>query len=300
MPEADWVARTLAARGVTVVSIDYRLGGRRMPGATPPAPTTCSPPGAGPSRTPTGSASTPPDSRSAARAPAPTSSPARCCACCGSRSGRRSEDALETEGARDGSRDGAGAPPQPATSRRRCARLLDRRPARLDRAAPAGVFLAYPTLLAVQPAPDAALRAAARRRTPTPTDSAPSGAPDVRAVPRRARRRRTVPAVPGRAAASDLAGFPPVLMINDEADELRVSGEVFAATLVEAGVPLELVVEPGTEHGHLNRPERARGIRLDRARRALDRGSRRPLRGSSTRSHDAAARSGPDRRPAAT
>lgn len=66
-----------------------------------------------------------------------------------------------------------------------------------------------------------------------------------------------LPAVPGRAAASDLAGFPPVLMINDEADELRVSGEVFAATLDEAGVPLELIVEPGTEHGHLNRPDEA-------------------------------------------
>ena len=44
-------------------------------------------------------------------------------------------------------------------------------------------------------------------------------------------------------------------MINDEADELRVSGEVFAATLAVAGVPLELATEPGTEHGHLNRPD---------------------------------------------
>ena len=106
----------------------------------------------------------------------------------------------------------------------------------------------------MQPAPDAALRAlldanpAADRFDPAnvramyedylggPVDDAP------------------LPAVPGLAAASDLAGFPPVLMINGEADELRVSGEVFAATLVEAGVPLELVVEPGTEHGHLNRP----------------------------------------------
>ena len=35
---------------------------------------------------------------------------------------------------------------------------------------------------------------------------------------------------------------------------MRVSGEAFAATLAEAGVPLELVIEPGTEHGHLNRP----------------------------------------------
>jgi acetyl esterase len=119
---------------------------------------------------------------------------------------------------------------------------------------PAGVFLAYPTLLAVQPAPDASLRAlldanpAADRFTPANVlamyenylgglvDDAP------------------LPAVPGLAAASDLVGFPPVLMINSEADELRISGEAFAATLAEAGVPLELVIEPGTEHGHLNRP----------------------------------------------
>ncbi len=117
------------------------------------------------------------------------------------------------------------------------------------------MFLAYPTLLAVQPAPDAALRALldqnpdADRFGPEPVRRMYEqylGGP-VEDAP--------LPAVPGRAAASDLAGFPPVLMINDEADELRVSGEVFAATLVEAGVPLELVVEPGTEHGHLNRPE---------------------------------------------
>ena len=119
----------------------------------------------------------------------------------------------------------------------------------------AGVFLAYPTLLAVQPAPDAALRALldanpeADRFGPDavremyeqylggPVEDAP------------------LPAVPGRAAASDLMGFPPVLMINDEADELRISGEAFAATLLEARVPVDLVVEPGTDHGHLNRPD---------------------------------------------
>ena len=34
-----------------------------------------------------------------------------------------------------------------------------------------------------------------------------------------------------------------------------VPAMIFAATLAAALVPLELVVEPGTEHGHLNRPD---------------------------------------------
>ena len=77
--------------------------------------------------------------------------------------------------------------------------------------------------------------------------------------------------LPGRAAASDLDGFPPVLMINSEIDYLRVSGEVFAATLREAGVPLELVTEPGTGHGHLNRPdEPAASASIDRIVRWID------------------------------
>jgi hypothetical protein len=147
------------------------------------------------------------------------------------------------------------------------------------------VFLAYPTLLAVQPAPDAALRALldanpdADRFGPDrvrsmyeaylggPVDDAP------------------LPAVPGRAAASDVVGFPPVLMINGEADELRVSGEVFAATLVEAGVPLELSTEAGTEHGHLNRPDGpAASASIERVVRwidglsGLDTGAERPTR----------------------
>jgi acetyl esterase len=125
----------------------------------------------------------------------------------------------------------------------------------------------------VQPAPDAALRAlldanpAADRFGPAnvramyegylggPVDDAP------------------LPAVPGRAEASDLVDFPPVIMINGEADELRVSGEIFAATVTAAGVPLELATEPGTEHGHLNRPdEPAASASIDRVMRWIERG----------------------------
>jgi len=212
MPEADWVARSLAARGVTVVSVDYRLASAEQGNHYPAASD---------------------DVLAAwrwtlAHAAELDVDPAR----------------LVVGGASAGANLVTGAVLRLLTESRQAGTAL-----------PAGVFLAYPTLLAVQPAPDGALRAlldanpSADRFGPAnveamyetylggPVDDAP------------------LPAVPGRAAASDLAGFPPVLMINGEADELRVSGEVFAATLLEAGVPLELVVEPDTEHGHLNRPD---------------------------------------------
>lgn len=137
---------------------------------------------------------------------------------------------------------------------------------------PAGVFLAYPTLLAEQPEPDAALLALLdanpsaihppdyvsdmyRNFFGGPVDDAP------------------LAVVPGRAAASDLAGFPPVLMINSEIDLLRLSGEVFAETLVAAGIPMELVTEPAVLHGHLNRPEESGATAsLDRVVRWIARG----------------------------
>ncbi len=213
MPEADWVSRTLAARGITVVSVDYRLAsaerGNHYPAASDDVIAAWS--------------------WTLEHADELGIEPAW----------------LAIGGASAGANLVTGA----------VLRLLGHEPSAAGVPLPAGVFLAYPTLLAVQPAPDAALRAlldanpAADRFTPAavlamyesylggPVDDAP------------------LPAVPGRAAASDLEGFPPVLMINGEADELRVSGEVFAATLAEAGVPVELAVESGTEHGHLNRPD---------------------------------------------
>ena len=36
---------------------------------------------------------------------------------------------------------------------------------------------------------------------------------------------------------------------------LKLSGEAFADSLRAAGVDVTTVVEPGTTHGHLNRPE---------------------------------------------
>jgi acetyl esterase/lipase len=134
---------------------------------------------------------------------------------------------------------------------------------------PALAVLAYPTLLAVQPQPDTELRAAldanpeADRFGPAsvaqmyqnylgrPLDETPGDAP--------------IYAVPGLATAKQLASFPPTIMINDETDELRVSGEAFAQTLRDAGVPVDVSTEAGTVHGHLNRPdERAAQASVDR------------------------------------
>ncbi|MEV3964217.1 alpha/beta hydrolase fold domain-containing protein [Nocardia sp. NPDC050193] len=59
-------------------------------------------------------------------------------------------------------------------------------------------------------------------------------------------------ALPG---GSDLTGFPPALIINSERDSLRASGEAFADELKTYGRPVDIGYEPGTAHGHLNRPD---------------------------------------------
>ncbi len=49
-----------------------------------------------------------------------------------------------------------------------------------------------------------------------------------------------------------LTGLPPTLIVNAEVDDLRPSGEEFAALLARAGVDTAVVREPGTQHGYLN------------------------------------------------
>ncbi|MFK4834694.1 alpha/beta hydrolase fold domain-containing protein [Microbacterium sp. ZW T2_14] len=218
MPESDWVAEQLAARGTTVVSVDYRLA---------PVPDGWDAAG----RTAGGD-----------RYPAASDDMLAAWTWTLDNAGRLRIDPqlLAIGGTSAGGNLAAGA----------TLRLIEQRAA-----LPALVLLAYPTLLAVQPAPDAALRAALdaqpeadRFRPETvramyenyvggPIDDAP------------------LAAIPGNARPDDLVEFPPTLMVNGDVDELRVSGEAFAASLRAAGRDIEVLSEPGTEHGHLNRPQ---------------------------------------------
>ena len=214
MPEADGVARSLAARGTTVLSVDYRLG-VHYPAAS--------------------------DDIVSAWLWA-VESAARL---------RIDAERLAIGGASAGANLVTGA----------TLRLIDRGAPPL----PALVVLAYPTLLAVQPPPGPELRAALDARP----DADHFGPEAVRGMYENYLGTSVddapLPAVPGRAAAADLAEFPATFMINGEVDELRVSGEVFAATLAAAGREIDVVIEPGTDHGHLNRPdEPAASVSLDR------------------------------------
>lgn len=122
---------------------------------------------------------------------------------------------------------------------------------------PALAVLAYPTLHAVQGGPDAALRAALDADPEADT----FGPDPVRVMYENylggPAEEADVYAVPGTASVDELRNFPATIMINDEIDELRVSGEAFGASLRDAGVDLDISTEPGTRHGHLNRPEHA-------------------------------------------
>lgn len=56
------------------------------------------------------------------------------------------------------------------------------------------------------------------------------------------------------ASRADLTGMPPMLILNSENDDHRYSGEEFARQAADAGVAVEVVYEPGSKHGHLDRP----------------------------------------------
>lgn len=206
MPEAHWVAATLAEQGMTVVSVDYRRAS------------------------------------STVRYPLPSDdvvSAYRWTTAAASELGI-DPDRIVLGGASAGGNLTAGV----------ALRLL-----RGEGPLPAGIFLAYPTLHAVQPPPLPGLQAIVENLPTELVFDADTiramyakylGAP-VEAAP--------LIAVPGTATPEDLVGLPPVLIVTDDRDALRTSGEAFAETLRAAGVTVDEHVAADTTHGHLNRPE---------------------------------------------
>jgi acetyl esterase len=54
-----------------------------------------------------------------------------------------------------------------------------------------------------------------------------------------------------------LSGFPRTLVVNADRDNMRASGDLFAAELADAGVDVRHRVLPGTRHAFMNRPRLA-------------------------------------------
>ncbi|GAB3193061.1 alpha/beta hydrolase [Nesterenkonia suensis] len=230
MAEADWVARSLAARGIPVVSVDYRLAppfeeldagdlhqGEAGAGAHFPVP---------------GEELAAAFDWTRAQSAEIGADPAR----------------VSLGGASAGANLAAGV----VLTRLDGATADDGE--RTVRPLPAQLLLAYPTLHAVQPRTPADLRALldadpeADRFGPEPVrrmyenylggpvDDAPAAA------------------VPGTADAALLTGHPPTTLATGEVDELRVSAEAYAESLRQAGVDVALEMVAGVRHGHLNRP----------------------------------------------
>jgi acetyl esterase/lipase len=207
MPEADWVATSLAERGHLVVTVEYRLANTEV-------------------RYPT-----PSDDTLAAWAWVTDNA-----------------DELDIRGAIH--LGGASAGGNIATGA--CMRIRDRVPEAFGAAMPATLVLAYPTLHAVQPPPSDELTALLAKLPPASRWLPKQVAAMYAGYLAGSATDAPFAAVPGDA---DPSGLPPTLVITSETDGLRASAEGFVASLAAHGVEHEYAVEPGTEHGHLNRPD---------------------------------------------
>ncbi|WP_164983911.1 alpha/beta hydrolase fold domain-containing protein [Cellulomonas endophytica] len=114
--------------------------------------------------------------------------------------------------------------------------------------APAALLLAYPWLHDVLPEPGPDL-AAALAALPDVLRFTPEQCRDMNDRYLGGHPATTPYAMP---ALGEVGGLPPALVVLDEHDDLRPSGELVAAAMAEAGGEVEVVVEPGTPHGHLN------------------------------------------------
>lgn len=122
-------------------------------------------------------------------------------------------------------------------------------------APPAAMVLGYPTLLAAQPAPNADLRDALDEWPEVDVFGPATVLAMYEAYVGGAVTDPPLAVVPAEAEPHDLAGYPPALIIDSDVDELRISSAIFVEKLRQAGRVIEHHIEPGTAHGHLNRPE---------------------------------------------
>ena len=120
-----------------------------------------------------------------------------------------------------------------------------------DAGAPAWqVLLAYPVVHVAMPEPSAELAACLAQMPPALRFEPPTVAwmnENYLGGPA-----ETADAYAFAALAHDLTGYPTTYIENAEFDDLRASGEAFAARLADAGVDVTVVVAAGVPHGHLN------------------------------------------------
>ncbi|MFI2103459.1 alpha/beta hydrolase [Isoptericola sp. NPDC019693] len=226
MPEADGVARAVAAAGVAVVSVEYRL----VPGIDYRDPTAT--PGSDGVRFPVPSEEVAFAFAWAAGGGADLGVPAGRWSLGGASAGGDLAAGASLR-LRDGAVPGDAVGPDGAVP------------------TPRSVVLAYPVTHQELPAPSAEL-AAKIAALPPEKDFPPAAVRAMNGNYLGHDGPATSPyAFPG---GQDLRGLPPTLIVNSDHDALRSGGEAYAAELAAAGVDVLVIREDGTTHGHLNRP----------------------------------------------